>query len=436
MLGYQLKLAARSVRRNPLLTLLLVSGIGLGIGVSMVFVNAYYRFSGDPIPDKSDKLFYVQMDSWNPERPFDSDDPSEPPNQMTFMDAMAVMASDIPTLRTANYKVDLTVYPPKEGARPFRETVRLCYADFFPMFEVPFLHGNGWTREADEAREPVVVLSREANRELFGGGDTVGRKLTIEGRDFTVIGILDDWRPMPKYYDTMNDDLGAPERMFMPFHFGEEFEVYTSGNDSGWKGRDPGYDGWLKSESVWIQTWVQLDNASQKDAFVSFMNAYAMEQKKAGRFQRPVNNRLRNVMQWLEHEQVVPPAAKTLLLISLLFLLVCSVNLIGVLLGKFIGRAPEVGVRRALGASRKAIFVQHVLECELIGIVGGLAGLGLSTVGMKLVDSLFDQNFNFGLDWNLFAVAVALSLASALVAGLYPAWRICRIPPGLHLKLQ
>ena len=62
-------------------------------------------------------------------------------------------------LDSVDYKVDLTVYPPKEGTRPFRETTRLCFADFFPMFEVPFLYGNGWTREADEARELAAAAT-------------------------------------------------------------------------------------------------------------------------------------------------------------------------------------------------------------------------------------------------------------------------------------
>ena len=105
-----------------------------------------------------------------------------------------------------------------------------------------------------------------------------------------------------------------------------------------------------------------------------------MEQKKLGRFGRPLNNRLLDVMEWLKHQEVVPEEATGMLVISLLFLLVCAVNLIGILLGKFLARAPEVGVRRALGASRTSVFLQHIVECQLIGVIGGLFGLGLSTL--------------------------------------------------------
>lgn len=437
MFAYQLRLAWLSLRRNPILSLLLVGGIALGIMVSMGFVTAQYRFSGDPIPQKSGRLFYVQMDSWNPERPWDDDDPSEPPNQLTYTDAMAVMASDIPTHKTAMYKASLTVHPEGENERPYRGEVRMCFGGFFPMFDVPFLYGSGWDSRADAGPEAVIVIDTETNQRLFGGEDSVGRTVRIEDRDFRVVGVMARWHPFPMFHDTHNDPYGDPEPILMPFRFNREFEAYSWGNTSNWKYYEgDGYEDFLQSESVWIQSWVQLDDARQKDEFMAFLDAYVMEQKKLGRFERPLNNKLRNVMEWLRFEEVVPEEVTAILIISLLFLLVCSVNLIGILLGKFMARAPEVGVRRALGASRRAVFLQHLIECEVIGIAGGILGLGLSKLFILWAASLFDSDFNFPLDWNLFLMALALAMLSALVAGAYPAWRICRIQPGVYLKTQ
>ena len=161
-----------------------------------------------------------------------------------------------------------------------------------------------------------------------------------------------------------------------------------------------------------------------------------MEQKKLGRHGRPVNNKLRDVMAWLQFEEVVPDEATTMLINAILFLVVCSVNLIGLLLAKFLARAPEVGLRRALGASRRWVFVQYLLECEVIGVAGCILGLGVSIFGLRLIDRLFDQQFNFQLNLSMLAVALTLALTSALVAGAYPAWRICRIHPGVYLKSQ
>lgn len=438
MLAYQIRIALKSIRRNPVLSTLLVAGIGLGIAVSTAFVTIYYLMSRDPIPEKSSILYHVQMDAWDPNRPWDDDDPQEPPDQMTFRDVMGVMESDIPTYKSGMYKASLTIHPEGENDRPYRAMTRMCFADFFPMFDVPFQYGSGWGPSVDENVEPVVVLSTETNQRLFGGENSVGRKVRIEDRDFTVVGVIKPWRPMPKFYDVTNFEFGESEEIFLPLTFSRPLEVDSAGNDSGWKfDSDGSYESWLQSESVWLQMWVQLDNERQKEEFEAFLNAYALDQRQLGRFQRPINNKLRDVMQWMDVQEVVPEEAMSFLIIGALFLIVCSVNLIGLLLGKFLARGPEVGVRRALGASKLSVFVQHLVECELIGVMGGILGLGLSVVTLKFVNNLFvDANFNFALDLNMVGAGVLLSLVAGAIAGVYPAWRICRIEPASHLKTQ
>jgi putative ABC transport system permease protein len=284
----------------------------------------------------------------------------------------------------------------------------------------------------------VVVLSEEINRRLFGGENSVGRSVRIEDRDFTVVGVLDHWRPMVKFYDTNNFEFEESEEIYVPFNFNQPLEAYSFGNTNGWKFY-PGdtYDDFLQSESVWIQMWVQLDSGAQRDEYLAYLDAYTEGQRELGRFQRPTNNRVRPVMEWLEVQEVVPDEAKLMLVIAILFLVVCSVNLIGILLGKFLARAPEVGVRRALGASKGSIFMQHLVECELIGLLGGVVGIGLSALALQLINGLFQDNlFGFALDLNMIGAGVILSLGAGLIAGIYPAWRICRVAPASHLKLQ
>ena len=70
MLAYHLRIAAKSLRRTPVLSALLVAGIALGIAVSTAFVAAYHTMAKDPIPGEERQLFYVTLDSWNPERPW------------------------------------------------------------------------------------------------------------------------------------------------------------------------------------------------------------------------------------------------------------------------------------------------------------------------------------------------------------------------------
>ena len=87
MFSYNVKLAVKSMRRNPIMTSLMVAAIAVGIGVSMTTLTVYYLMSSNPIPQKSDILFAITMDSWSPLRPFDDDKPERAPHQVTFHDA-------------------------------------------------------------------------------------------------------------------------------------------------------------------------------------------------------------------------------------------------------------------------------------------------------------------------------------------------------------
>ena len=127
-----------------------------------------------------------------------------------------------------------------------------------------------------------------------------------------------------------------------------------------------------------------------------------------------------------------------IMLLSFFFLGVCSVNLLGLLLGKFLARSPLVGVHRALGASRAAVFFQHILECELVGVIGGGAGILIAIQCLKLLNRVMPGNTVPDLlviDGAMAAVAVFLSLTAGLIAGVYPAWRACRVAPAMQIRL-
>lgn len=437
MFSYDLGLAWRSIRRNPALAALMVGGIAVGIAVASTFVTIRHVVDGNPIPQKSDQLFYVRLDSWERDRPFDRDNPESTPNQVTYRDMVALLASDIPLRKVGSCKTVLVVHPESADLRPYRQVVRLTGADFFPMFDVPFQYGSGWSRSSDENVEPVVVIDQDTNEKLFGGENSVGRTVRLNQRDFRVAGVMATWRPTPKFYDPHNGPYQAAESVYVPFGFMKELDVRSAGNTSDW-GPDypPGLDGLFGSEAIWLQLWVELPDAATKAAFQTYVDAYTDQQKALGRFQRPRNNQLQSVAEFMRAEEVVPEETQTLSAIALMFLVVSAVNLVGILLGKFLARAPEVGIRRALGASRLAVFRQHLLECELLALAGGAFGLVIAAGFLQLVGKMFFSNTHFVLDLPMLAAGIALALVAGLIAGVYPAWRICRVAPASYLKLQ
>jgi len=210
-----------------------------------------------------------------------------------------------------------------------------------------------------------------------------------------------------------------------------------AGNDSSWKREEvQTMEQFLSSEIMIAQYWVELPDQQAVAAYRDWLTNYINDQKKLGRFERPVHFELTTVPGIMEEMEMMPPGVKAMSVVSLLFLAVCSVNLVGILLGKFLARVPEVSVRRALGASRAQIFWQHIIECELIGIIGGVLGIVLS-LGILGILARFMQNGEaLRLDGEMLLVASFLSLVAGLIAGVYPAWRVCSVPPAMQLKVQ
>lgn len=438
MLGYYARLALLGMRRTPGLTGLTVVTVALGIGVFMAALTVFYQMAADPIAHKSDRLYAVQLDSWDPAEPFNDDRADLPPWELTWRDAMALRDSDVPVRQAAMHKVSLVVQPARHEIKPFEALGRLTDGDFFGLFDLRFVHGGAWQRGADDAGERLVVISRAMNDRLFGGEDSVGRTLILDDEEFRVVGVTEDWQPMPKFYDVNNGPFDESEEIFIPMGVGRQMEMYSAGNTNCWKDEDIGsYEQFINSECVWWQYWVELDNPAQREAYAAFLDGYVAEQKTLGRFGRPMNNRITPVPEWLELRRVVRNDNKVLVGLSFLFLAVCLFNTVGLMLSKFLGKAPQVGIRRALGARRGAVFGQQLVEVGAIGLGGGILGLGFALLFLAGAKRLFPGLEALGeLDLVLVGIAIASAVFTTVLAGLYPAWRVCRVAPAHYLRLQ
>lgn len=435
MFGYYLRLGFASMRRNYILSSLMIVAIALGIGASVSVVTVNYLMSSNPIPHKSDQLYYVQLDSWSPH--FPASEPNDPPDQVTWRDSLNLMQTKAAFRQTATASSGAVLEPDDPDIRPFMASLRLNFADFFPMFDTPFLYGSGWSEEDDNNRNYVVVLSKEMNERIFGGENSVGRTVRIAASEFQVVGVLDHWQPVPRFYDVTVGAFNDIEDVFMPFYIKQELELGTGGNTNCWKSPEgEGFQAFLNSECVNYQFWAELPTQQDKQDYMNFLNSYVEEQKLLGRFERPLNNRLSNVMEWLEYEEVVADDAQIMLWLAFMFLFVCLVNTVGLLLAKFSRKASEIGLRRAIGASRNDIFVQHIIETACIGLLGGLLGLVFAFIGLegiKLLYGDFMRNL-VKLDLTMVSFAFLLALISSILAGLYPTWRACAIAPAAQLK--
>ena len=437
MLGYYLRLAWLSLKRTPAITLLMVGAIALGIGATTTTLTVYHRMSTNPIAHRNAVLRAVTLDSWSPDRPWDDEHPDRPPTELTYRDAVAI-AKAAPASRIVVMRKTAMTAEPGAGRPPYLVEVRLATREFFPMFDVPFAYGTGWDARADRDGEQAVVLSRETNTKLFGGENSVGRVVRLDGREYRVVGVLADWQPTPKFYDLNNGDYDTTEDVFMPFALGATLELQPAGNVNCWKAETlAGLRDLFGSECIWHQMWAELRTPAEVERFQAFLDGYVAEQKKLGRLPRKLNNRLYDVDAWLERHEVVGRDSRVLLVVSFAFLAVCVLNVVGLLLSRFLGAAGASAIRRALGASRGEIFRQHLVEVALVGAIAGIGGLALGGIGLSSLQQLYSSYDRLTqLDLVMTLAAIGLAILAGLVAGLYPAWRICRVQPAGYLKTQ
>jgi putative ABC transport system permease protein len=438
LLSYYIELAIRSLKRNVALTVLVVAAVGIGIGTCMTEFSVMYVLLGNPIPDKSSRLVVPQIDVWGPQsRDTPAGGALELPDQLTYHDAMALMQARKALRQTAMYGIGPDVTPAQ--GRPFHASGRAAYADFFRMFEAPFRSGGPWSSAEDAQHANVAVLSSRLADKLFGHAQSVGKIITLDRRDYRVVGVLAPWQLIPRIYDMSQSAARDAEDVYIPFTTAIDRQLRHYGTNSCNSTAAPGWLGHLNSECVWIQFWAELSSAGALSDYRRYLLGYAADQRAAGRFHWAPLVFLHTVPEWIALKKVVPDEVKLGTLIALGFLVVCLINAVGLMLARFSGRAAELGVRRALGASRWHIFCQCMTESAVIGVLGGALGIGLTAVGQASERALDGGDgpaiqLLYSLNKEMVLMTVAAAIVATVCSGVYPTWRASRVQPALQLK--
>jgi putative ABC transport system permease protein len=438
--NYYLGLALRSLKRNLVLTTLMIAAVGVGIGASMTTLTVFRAMDNDPIPQKSRQLFAVQIDNWGPDSksivPGDKEHFQE---QISYLDAIGLMNAKAAYRQSAMYKTGAALTPADPKVMPFQVQIRAAYTDFFAMFQTPFAAGGPWSADDDKNHTDVAVITQKLNDKVFGGGNSVGKSINLDNHEFRVVGVLGRWAPTPQFYDLNNDQYGEGAELYVPFTRAIDGQMASWGNNN--CSGDPGQAGWdghLHSECVWMQFWAELPTAADVAAYRTFLNNYAADQQRSGRFHWPPHTRIRDVREWLVYQHAVSDEVRILVLVSFSFLLVCLLNAMGLMLAKIMGRAGDIGVRRALGASRRAIFGQCLIEAGVVGLAGGLLGLVLTALGLMGLRSLLSEEVSRLTHFSPadITIAIVLAVLATTLAGLYPTWRAAQVQPAWQLKAQ
>jgi putative ABC transport system permease protein len=282
---------------------------------------------------------------------------------------------------------------------------------------------------------------------LFPHDNPVGKTISLSDHDYRIVGVIDAWNPVPRYYDLTqgqrNGGLADAEDVFVPFSIAIARQMQINGNIGCNARPGAGWAGQLASECIWIQFWVELPTAAAARDYRAFLYNHAAQQREEGRFHWPPRVQLRDVHQWMALEISVPDTLRVSSVVAFGFLIVCLTNAAGLMLARFSRRAGELGVRRAMGASRWDITLQCLIETAVVGLPGGVLGLGLTAAGLASQRALHMIPGGTGavgratsLDGSMILITVVLAVFATVCSALYPVWRVGRVQPAWQLKTQ
>jgi predicted permease len=373
--------AARRLRARPVYTLVAVLTLGLGIGGTAAVFGIARPLMFEPLPyANASEVGMFWMPGWWTEEEF------------------LYLRGNFPGFRAVGaYRPgDVTL---RQGDAPARLIPGITATS--ELFDVlgahPFI-GRGF-RAGDDAQgsEPVALISYGLWQELGGQPSIIGTRLMLDGAPQTVVGVMPRgfWFPDPSVRIWHTKPLDPQ---------GRNGSYALVGRVA------PGGD--VRNMGPQIQRLTQIIG----ERFDYDIGA----DKTQNAILTPLRDALVGSMR--------PALVATFVAMGLILLIACA-NVAALMLGQVEGRASELAVRSALGASRVRLMQQLVVEAVLLGVGAGLLGAGLAAAGYRVVAGAlpigaWGENASF--DWSIFVAALAIAIVAVLIVVLVPAvslWR-------------
>jgi predicted permease len=279
----------------------------------------------------------------------------------------------------------------------------------FEMLRTPPVLGRAFAPADGKAGAEAVVLLGDAlwKKRYAGDPGVIGRSIRVNGRPATIVGVMPAGLKFPQDEDFWMPIVPNPD--------------------------------WEKRANHWLQVFglrkpgVSIAQAQADIAVIS--------RRLATEF--PDTNKDRGGVVMTFHDTYngnqIRAVFLTMLGAVVFVLLIACANVANMLLGRAVGRAREISVRSAMGASRAQIIRQLLVESVLLSCLGGLLGLALSQLGIHAFD-LATRNVGkpywivFSMDYVAFGYFAAISLLSGVIFGLVPALRASRVDLNTALK--
>jgi predicted permease len=416
--------AIRSLRSSPAFTLaaLVVLALGLGANGAMFALVDAVLLRPLPVADPG-RLAVVAYT-----------EPDSPGNTFTlsysdYLDLRDGVSAFSGVLAFSGLRLSIS-----QGGRSERARGQIVTADFFQTLGVRPFAGRLFVPEDDRVRggSPVAVLDHGFWQRLGGDRGIVGRALLVNGHSLTVVGIAP-----PEFYGT---DLASRCEVYVPMSMAPILRPNPYDPDN------------MRRGHQWVQVMARLRpgvSMERARAAAAVVFRHSIEARLAEMSPRASErDRLRVRSRQLELRpgdqgtaRMRRTAEKPMLLLTgstAILLLIACANLGNLLLARGAGRQRELSLRLALGGTRFRIARQLFAESLLLSVAGGAAGLVVASWITSAILGFLPAGNALGTDLpfapEVVAATFGLSLVTALLFGLVPAWRTTRMAPAATLK--
>jgi putative ABC transport system permease protein len=320
-----------------------------------------------------------------------------------------VVAVD-PELRYQDFQLGLGNVSVKHGNKKLQHTILLgSTAQVQIINDVKLISGRMFTEEENTRRANVAVLGQDAAAELFGDSNPLGQDVEVSGDIFTVIGVLDKQKRAFGSGKNPNDNS-----VYFPFYTFRKIHPEV--------------------KEVWIS--VKYDDQANKSLVQDELRELLRRRRKV-RVEAPDNFEIFGpdslTRLW---DQLTGGIFAFMVAVSSVGLMVGGVGVMNIMLVSVTERTREIGVRKAIGATKKNILLQFTLEAIALCAVGGIIGIivgGIITLLIRyLVPGL--DSASMSLTWSL--IGFGVSCAIGLVFGIYPAWKAANLDPIEALRYE
>ena len=408
------RMALETLRKNKLRSGLTILGISIGIS-TVILISSAINGLNTNIDTFVKSLGTNDLWVFHFE-PFGKRPTTEELNRkkLTYEDGIAmrslpfVVAVD-PGLTYQNFQTGLGSVSVKAGTHKISNTI--LNGDTTQVKEVQDIHlleGRMWTDAEEERRANVAMLGHDAAEDLFPDGSPIGKDIDCEGEIFTVIGVLDvQPQPFGSGRNTQDNAVYFPLETFRKIH-PEILDFWITV-----KYDDPAHKAVVTEEIRELMRVRRNVRLQQDDNFAIFSPDSL--------------TRLWN--------QLTGGLFLFMVAVSSVGLMVGGIGVMNIMLVSVTERTREIGIRKAIGATRKNILLQFTIEAVTLCVVGGLIGI-LAGAIFTLILHYAVSFLHAALSATWVIVAFVVSAGIGLVFGIYPAWKAASMDPIEALRYE